>query len=128
MADQTTSIVIMGATGDLTRRKLMPALFNLGLKGRLPEDTRIVAFARSEYSDEQFRQLMEEGVREFAEFPVSTEEWEKFAGSIYYVRGDVGSSEHLAHLDQRLTELEGGCPQRNRLFYLSIAPQLYEPA
>ncbi len=128
MADQTTSIVIMGATGDLTRRKLMPALFNLGLKGRLPEDTRIVAFARSEYSDEQFRQLLGEGVREFAEFPVSAEAWEKFASSIYYVRGDVGSAEHLAHLDQRLTELEGGRPQRNRLFYLSIAPRLYEPA
>ncbi len=128
MADQITSIVIMGATGDLTRRKLMPALYNLGLKGRLPEGTRIVAFARSEYSDEQFRQLIGEGVREFAEFPVSGETWEQFAGSIFYVRGDVGSAEDLAQLDQRLTKLEAGRPQHNRLFYLSIAPQLYEPA
>ena len=128
MSDQTTSIVIMGATGDLTRRKLMPALFSLSLKGRLPEGTRIVGFARSEYSDEQFRQLMGEGVREFAEFPVAGAVWEGFAGRIYYVRGDVGSSEHLASLGQRLRELEGEDRHPNRLFYLSIAPQLYEPA
>ena len=128
MSDRSTSIVIMGATGDLTRRKLMPALFSLSLKGRLPKGTRIVGFSRSEYSDEQFRQLMEEGVREFAEYPVSGERWRMFASSIFYVRGDVGSAEHLAGLGQRLSELEGDDRHHNRLFYLSIAPQLYEPA
>ena len=128
MTEQTTTVVVMGATGDLTRRKLMPALFSLGLKDRLPDGLRIVGFARSEYSDEQFRRLMGEGVREFAEFPVPADVWESFAESIFYVRGDVGSAEHMAGLDQRLTELEGDSRQTNRLFYLSIAPNLYEPA
>ncbi len=70
MAEETTTIVIMGATGDLTQRKLLPALFQLGCKGRLPKDLRIVGFARREYSDDQFRELMWEGVREFGELAV----------------------------------------------------------
>ena len=77
MADETTTIVIMGATGDLTRRKLVPALFNLGRKGRLPEGMRIVSFARSDYSDDQFRRLMGESVQEFGESAVSGRTWEK---------------------------------------------------
>ena len=128
MGEDATTMVIMGATGDLTRRKLLPALFNLRCKGRLPERLRIIGFARSDYSDDQFREFMWEGTRELGEFAVRREEWEMFARSIYYVRGDVGSLEHLASLEQRLEELEGTQRPTNRLFYLSIAPQLYETA
>ena len=60
MAEETTTttIVIMGVTGDLARRKLLPALFQLGCKGRLPKGLRVVGFARRDYSDDQFREFM----------------------------------------------------------------------
>ena len=128
MAEETTTIIIAGATGDLTRRKLVPALFNLRCKRRLPERLNIVGFARSEYSDDQFRERMWEGVQEFGEVSVQRDEWDMFARDIFYVRGDIGSLEHLAGLEQRLEELEGGRRPANRLFYLSIAPTLYEAA
>ena len=128
MASDSTTIVIAGATGDLTRRKLVPALFNLRCKGRLPEGVSIVGFARSSYSDDQFRELMWEGTRESAELSVRREEWEEFARNLFYVSGSVSSLEHFASLEQRLTDLEGGRKPANRLFYLSIAPTLYESA
>ena len=128
MAEETDTFVIMGATGDLTRRKLVPALFNQHCKERLPEELIIVGFARSEYSDDQFRELMWGGVREFGEVSAQRQEWEMFAKSLYYVSGSVDSSESLARLEQRLGELEDSHRPANRLFYLSIAPQLYEAA
>ena len=128
MAEETTSIVITGATGDLTRRKLLPALFNLRCKGRLPENLNIVGFARSPHSDEGFRELMWQGARELGELTVRQEEWDSFASSIHYVRGDTSSVEDLSALARRLDELESGYRLGNRLFYLSIAPHLYEVA
>ena len=128
MPEETTSIIIAGATGDLTRRKLVPALFNLRKKGRLPEGLNIIGFARSEHSDDSFRKLMWEGTQEFGDVAVGKEEWETFARSLFYVRGDVGSLEQLGGLAERLEELEGEHTPVNRLFYLSIAPWLYEPA
>ncbi len=128
MPEGTTTIIIMGATGDLTRRKLIPALFNLHCKGRLPDRLNIVGFARSQYSDDQFRQLVWEGTQKFGEHAARHEDWLKFAASIFYVTGDVGSPEQLAGLEMRLEELEKENVPANRLFYLSIAPSLYEPA
>ena len=128
MADGTTAMVIMGATGDLTQRKLMPALFQLACKGRLPQDLRIVGYARSDHSDDQFRDLMWKGVREFGELAARRDEWEPFARRLLYVRGDASVPEDCVRLRQRLEELEGSLRPANRLFYLSIAPHLYQPA
>ena len=128
MGDEATAIVIEGASGDLARRKLIPALFNLSRKGRLPQGLNIVGYARTEYSDDQFRQLMGEGVREFGEAGFRQEEWDAFASNIFYVRGDISSIDQLMDLQKRLETLEGGRRPANWLFYLSIAPQLYESA
>ena len=128
MADEPTTIVIAGATGDLTRRKLVPALFNLGCKGRLPRGLNIVGFARSEHSDESFRELMWDGARELGDLAGRREDWEGFAKRISYVRGDVGSLEQLGGLKRRLGELEEGRTSANRLYYLSVAPHLYGAA
>ena len=128
MAQGTTTVVIMGATGDQARRKLVPGLFNLACKKRLPENLRIVGFARSQYSDDQFRELMWKGIQEFGELAVHRDEWEMFARSLYYVSGDMGEPEHFIRLRQRMEELEGQARPASRLFYLSIAPQLYETA
>ena len=128
MAGESTTVVILGATGDLAKRKLLPALFNLGCKGRLPEGLKIVGYARSDYSDEAFREFICEEGRAIGGLGAQRSQWESFARNLHYVRGDVGSSDQMAGLDQRLTELETGAVPANRLFYLSLAPQLYEPA
>ena len=123
-----TTIIILGASGDLTQRKLVPALFNLYCKGRVPEGLRIVGFARTDYPEDQFRELMWEGARELAGLAAKREEWESFARNLSYCAGDLSSTDDMARLGQRLQEMEGGRMPANRLFYLSIAPQLYEPA
>ena len=62
---ETTTVVIAGATGDLTQRKLLPALFNLRCKGRLPENLNVIGFARRPLTDDGYREMMWDGVREF---------------------------------------------------------------
>jgi glucose-6-phosphate 1-dehydrogenase len=128
MASETTTIVILGASGDLAQRKLVPALFNLGCKGRIPENLRIVGFSRSPHSDDQFRERMWQGVQEIGELAVRQDEWAVFAQSLFYVAGDLGSTEDMVRLKDRLGEMENGASPANRLFYLSITPQLYETA
>ena len=128
MAEGTTSVVIFGATGDLTQRKLLPALFNLYCKKRLPEGLRVVAFARSEYSDDRYRDFVWGRMQEFGELAERSREWGIFGQSISYVRGDLGKAEDQVRLKERLEQLEEGRRPANRLFYLSVAPHLYATA
>ncbi len=127
MPGETTSIVIFGATGDLVRRKLIPALFTLYAKDQLPEDLQIIGLARSPFNDERFREFMWNEVREFGELAVQPEQWRAFAQRLYYCSGYADRPPDVEGLKRRLEELEAGRPA-NRLFYLSIAPSLYEPA
>jgi glucose-6-phosphate 1-dehydrogenase len=119
----STSIVIFGASGDLTRRKLLPALFSLHCKGRLPDDVRIVGFARRPYDDASFRERMENGVKEFAEDRYTAAAWKDFEQKLHYVRGDLGNREDFTNLDARLSALEG--TRSDRLYYFSVAPRFY---
>ncbi|MEE9286134.1 MAG: glucose-6-phosphate dehydrogenase, partial [Dehalococcoidia bacterium] len=128
MSAGTTTIIITGATGDLSKRKLFPALFNLRRKGRLPDDVRFVGFSRSKYSDEEFRDYMWNGVREIGGLEVGRAEWDDFAQRLYYVIGAVDNQDQVQGLRERVQELEGDRRPVNRLFHLSIAPHLYEPA
>ncbi len=124
-----TTLVIFGASGDLTRRKLIPALFHLYRKGRLWERWRVVGISRSPMSDEEFRQKMREGVDEFARFNYEPEEWEKFAQGLFYLPGDLTELDDLKDLDKMLLEEEDAVEGlTHRLYYLSIAPRLYESA
>ena len=131
---ESTSIVIFGITGDLSRRKLLPALFNLWCKGRLPENTRVVGFARTDHSDESCREMLWEGVQELGELGAKRDEWDMFAKNIHYLTGDLTAMEDFLRLKSRLEELESADDIDddddviNRMFYLSIAPQLYGPA
>ena len=128
MPRETTTIVIMGASGDLTSRKLLPALFNLSLKGRLPPELNIVGMSRSPYNDDQFRQRMWRGVAESGDMEEHKEAWTRFARRIRYCSGDLGLLDDMARLRRMLEDLETGSESVNRLFFLSIAPTLYEKA
>ena len=121
----STTLVIFGASGDLSRRKLIPALFTLACKGRLPEGLRVVGFARSPMTDERFRQFAWESMSEFADLACMGDVWETFAPRMFYVQGSLGEPEDCGKLGARLRELEGP-GEADRLYYLSIAPTLYE--
>ena len=124
MTDRNT-IVIFGASGDLTRRKLIPALYDLYHKDRLPEGWQIVGVSRSEMSDEEFRSHVESGVKEFARKQYDPESWAAFAENISYIAGDLSKPEDMRALDVAI-EATTGDGRDNRVYYLSIAPRLYE--
>ena len=90
----------------MARGKLLPALFQLGCKGRLPSNLRIVGFARRELSDDGYRDLMRSSVREFGSLAQRTGEWADFAKTIFYVPGNLDVPEDYARLKSRLEELE----------------------
>jgi glucose-6-phosphate 1-dehydrogenase len=126
MSDMTT-IVIFGASGDLTRRKLVPALFDLYSKERLPKKWQIVGVSRSPMSDEDFRNKMESGIMEFARYELDGEKWGEFADHMRYYACDLSILEQMVGLDQDLVSFEG-TETANRMYYLSVAPRLYKPA
>jgi glucose-6-phosphate 1-dehydrogenase len=123
----TNSVVIFGASGDLTSRKLIPALYELYRKQRLPGGTNIVGVARSTFSDESWRAQLEESVRKFIPTRFDPAVWSAFASRIFYVVGDVTEAESFDRLRQRLAELENH-EAGTRIYYLSIMPTLYAPA
>ncbi len=120
-------IVIFGASGDLTRRKLMPALFNLARQRLLPPGFTIIGFAVTEWNDNDFRREMRAGIAEFAgEDITSSPVWEDFAQGLFYIPADFKDAGAYQTLLQRLKEMDndrgtGG----NRLFYLATPPPLY---
>ncbi len=128
MSRESTLIVIFGATGDLTRRKLMPALYHLHLKKRLPKGLRILGVSRTQQSDHQFRDSMREAVKAVDELSVRLGEWDAFAELLSYTPGAVDSRDDMTRVANHIEKMESGAQPANRLFYLSIAPQLYEPA
>lgn len=125
MKDKPTTIVIFGASGDLTRRKLIPALFNSFAKGRLPDSFYIVGFARRPWDDAQFRNLLMEGMQKYAPDHYDLEQWQAFQSRIFYVKGDLDTAEDYALLKNELAKLEGG--PSNRLYYMATAPGFFVP-
>ncbi|QPC81389.1 glucose-6-phosphate dehydrogenase [Phototrophicus methaneseepsis] len=119
-----TSIIIFGASGDLTRRKLIPALFHQYQRKKLPEQIRIVGVSRTKYSHDDFRDELKEHAKEFVK-KLDEDNWAEFAKNIYYCPSDAAKIEEYDELQANLEEIEGG--EANRLYYLSVAPFLYAP-
>ena len=127
---EPTIIVILGAGGDLAWRKLVPALYDLLLDQRLPEQCAIVGVARKPLDDETFRRRIREGVDQFSRRGIAEEAvWRRFADSISYVSEDLGDPASGTALSLRLGEIEvqwGG--RANRVYYLAVPPAMMEPA
>ena len=124
---EPVSVVIFGATGDLTDRKLLPALFSLASESRLPLSVNIVGYARRDWTDDFFRSKMMDGIKGFSRYkPDDHSAWDSFKDNLFYVRGDFDELDGFARLDQFLRDkaAERKMPD-NRLYYLAAPPQTY---
>ena len=129
MSEQTTtSIVIFGASGDLTRRKLIPGLFSLFEKERLPADFRIVGVSRTEFSHDEFRTRMQTGTAEFTADIYDDALWATFSERIFYIPGSINELSTYITLNSFLRtqeDITGEERAANRLYYLSTAPRFF---
>ena len=117
------TLVIFGASGDLTARKLMPALYSLAFRNMLAENFAIVGAARSEETDDAFRERMKQSVREFARDEFRQEVWDRLAGGMRYATLDFANDEGEDELARLLGEVdEARGTDGNRVFYFAVPP------
>ena len=122
--EEPVTFVISGATGDLTRRKLIPALYTLFKEKALNANFSIVGFARRDYTDEAFRSMMKEALREYSRSETDEVSLDSFCEHLRYYRGDLADPAAYAGLKM---QFDNAILPANRLFYLSITPDLIEP-
>ncbi len=125
-AAEPTTVVIFGASGDLTQRKLVPALYNLHLDRLLPSSFAVVGVARREMKDDEFREVLRKGIEEHSRRPLDPDLWEEMAARMTYVPGTFEDPAVYEKLRAKLDEVDrtqgtGG----NRLFYLATPPSAY---
>jgi glucose-6-phosphate 1-dehydrogenase len=122
-------IVIFGANGDLTKRKLLPALYRLAYERRIPASFAVIGNSRTAMSDDDFREKMRESVEKFLEdSPFDKDLWNTFAKNLFYQAGDVNDPGMYQQLKTRLGEIDGTHKtEGNVLFYLSTQPSYYGP-
>ncbi len=126
-ADPCT-MVIFGAVGDLTKRKLIPAIYYLAEQKLLPDNFALLGVARDANTDEGYRAMMRKAMDTSDEIHrVKEEVWQWLCERTFYANGDFGKDEAYATIEQRLRDIESRSPQdRNRLFYLAIPPSVFE--
>ena len=125
-ADEPCTIVIFGASGDLTSRKLIPALYHLYVDGQMPDSFRVVGFARREKTDESWRMEMRESLEKHSRTKVVNDsKWDAFAGNLSYHKGDLTESGAYFRLVDRLQGCENENMKNNLVFYLAISPSLF---
>jgi glucose-6-phosphate 1-dehydrogenase len=124
-----TIAVIFGGTGDLTKRKLIPAFYHLFLDGWLPEHFAVIGLGRSPFNDANYQDRLQEGLKEFSRSGDPTDEkWDQFRNGLYYLQSDVNNPESYQQLAEKIKTIEAGWGMRaNHLFYLSVAPNFIEP-
>ncbi|MEG4533121.1 glucose-6-phosphate dehydrogenase [Microcoleus sp. D2_18a_D3] len=122
-------LVIFGASGDLTQRKLVPAIYQMKRDRRLPPETTVVGVARRPWSHDYFREQMREGIEEFGGGIGNEEFWQDFAKGLYYCPGDIDNPESYQKLKAFLAELDEDRRTRgNHIFYLSVSPNFFPEA
>jgi glucose-6-phosphate 1-dehydrogenase len=121
-----TAVVIFGATGDLAHRKLLPALYNLAHQGALPERFEVLGIARSEYSDDEFRDQARASIGRFSRTRPDPDVLDGLLGDIRYLPGSFDDPSVYGELERALGEAEERAGQPlNRVFYLSTAPRFF---
>ena len=125
-ATEPCSLVIFGASGDLTARKLVPALYQLCREQQMPPDFRIVGFARREKTDHSWREELREALDRYSRTqPVEDDLWKAFAERIFYCQGDLGDPAAYQKLSAILAGFGTGALRQNLLFYLAISPSQF---
>jgi len=125
---QPCALVIFGATGDLTHRKLIPALYNLAAAGELPPAVTVIGFARRPKKDDEFRDDLAQTTKQFSRQPVRDEIWKTFAQSLFYHQSEFDDEKGYQSLRKRLEQVDKERGTRgNRLFYFAAAPEQFEP-
>ena len=117
------TIVIFGASGDLTHRKLAPALFHLQRSGALPQMCDFVGVARSDMNDESFRAALTESMGEMSS--EDRKAWEVFTTNVRYIRGSSTDDESLKRIDDAVTAHSVNGHADNRIYYMALGPSLY---
>ncbi len=122
------AVVIFGASGDLTKRKLIPAFYNLAVQRLLPEQFAVVGFARRDSSSDEYREQMRRNLQEYAPQEVDGGLWDWLESRLHYVAGEFDDPEAYKRLRERLEKVErsfrtGG----NAVFYLAVAPEYFAP-
>jgi len=121
-------MVIFGASGDLTKRKLIPALCNLAQEKLLSQQFAIVGFAGNDFTTESFRKLLTDEISKYSPAPIDQNLWSWFTERIYYVKGDFGDAEAYQRLQQQIDEAgKRHNTLGNRFFYLAVAPRFFSP-
>ncbi len=125
-APEPCTIIIFGASGDLTARKLIPAFYHLFKDKLMPPVFRIVGFARREKTDESWRQELRAALDQFSRTkPVDEKVWSAFAANIFYCRGDLADAAAYKKLEELLTSFGSGPLRENLLFYLATQPSQF---
>jgi glucose-6-phosphate 1-dehydrogenase len=119
-------IVVFGASGDLTKRKLVPSLLNLAAYGLLSRDFAVIGFALDDLDDEGFRDRMTDACRQFATAPAAAEQWEALRPHFHYVRGEFNDGGAFERLKAKLAEVDAQAgTQGNRIYYLATPPSFF---
>ena len=124
---ESSTFIIFGASGDLTKRKLIPALYNLACHKLLPPDFSVIGFAVTPMDDQSFRETVKQFLMQSKEAnPYDARIWDEFAKHLYYITADFLAPEGYVTLKQRLEEIEGRNDNPdNRLYYLATPPSLF---
>jgi glucose-6-phosphate 1-dehydrogenase len=119
--------VIFGGGGDLSHRKLLPALYNLSVDGALPHNFAILGFAMEDFSDESYRAFARDGIEKFSRRPVIEDQWKKFAPLLHFNRGSFDEQRDYENLRKRLEQLDQEYSTvGNRVFYFAIPPEFID--
>src|SRR6266516_3566197 len=120
------ALVIFGASGDLATKKLFPALYSLAFRSLLPEHFAVLGVARTEETDDAFRERMKEAVKEHGRDPLREEVWDALAEGMAYVAVDFANEHGFDEVARRLQELDEARGTRgNRVYYLAIPPSVF---
>ncbi len=127
-AEQLSNLmVIFGGTGDLTHRKLIPALYNLLNEGILPDAFAVVSVGRRNKTSEEYREELKKSVQQYSRFSMEQEKWEVLAQKIHYYPLDFRQGEGYTSLDDYLKKMEKQYGTKgNRMYYLAVAPEYFE--